>query len=219
MQTNDREYNLKTLPRRNGQRMKPRMKWAIGYVLLGFSVSFTVWWYWIGPIMAPAGSKQANNVQGVAPIEEHRRVTARQVGTSTRVLTSALDVDYTEVTNERRKCFNDAESLGSVSLVTILGNPRSFHGKRVIVRGYAIFDFEHNAIYPSRDMAVSFKNGVWIDYDKGISVEKFYGKEFVPVFLKAVYDSEDGGHLGMSTGSFCFVSRLYRIAEPGTESR
>src|SRR6266511_2902776 len=59
-----------------------------------------------------------------------------------------------------------ASSIGThVSLIQIIGNPEPFHGKRVVVAGFVVLEFEHHALYLHREDAdhLLMKNALWLD--------------------------------------------------------
>jgi len=121
-------------------------------------------------------------------------------------------LDMSAEVKRRRKHFDQAERIGPVSLLQLIATPEKFHGKRVVVSGYAILEFEVQGIFPSRDLAeVGCKNGVWLDYDFGSLPNNPERTDFVPMLIEGVFDAEGGGHMGLWAGELCCISRLERL--------
>jgi len=115
-------------------------------------------------------------------------------------------IDLSIETKIRRRNFEHADSLGVVSLLQVIANPERFHGKRIIVVGFATLQFEGQAIYPTPDAAIEPKNGVWLDYDFGnLPNEPTPLKQML---VEGVFDAKGGGHMGLWTGELCMISRI-----------
>ena len=115
-------------------------------------------------------------------------------------------VDLSVETKNRRRNFEHAESLGEVSLLQLITNPERYHGKRIIVVGFAALEFEGQAIYPTRDAAITPKNGVWLEYDFGNLPNK--PTTLKPMLVEGVFDAKGSGHMGLWTGEICLISRI-----------
>jgi hypothetical protein len=117
-------------------------------------------------------------------------------------------IDLSAETKSRRRDFGHAESVGPVSLLQVVANPERFHGKRIVVEGYAILRFEIQGIFPSPDLSITPKNGVWLDYDFGSLPTDPEPAVLQPVLIEGVFDAQAGGHFGMWTGEICCISRI-----------
>lgn len=104
-------------------------------------------------------------------------------------------IDLSAETKSRRRNFEHAESLGPVSLLQVVANPERFHGKRIVVEGYAILKFEVQGIFPSPDPSITPKNGVWLDYDFGTLPNDPEAAILQPVLIEGVFDAKGGGHM------------------------
>ena len=101
-----------------------------------------------------------------------------------------------------------------VSLIRLIQVPEKFHGKRVRVVGHGGVEFEHQALYASRDdlrHAVT-KNALWLDLPVTEEAKALNGK---CLLVEATFDKESLGHLGMFSGTLAEVTR----AEVWSEGR
>jgi hypothetical protein len=101
-----------------------------------------------------------------------------------------------------------------VSLIRLIQVPEKYDGVRVRVVGFAAVEFEHQALYVSREdlrHAVT-KNALWLDIPVTEEAKKLDGK---CLLVEATFDKESRGHLGMCSGTLARVSR----AEVWSEGR
>jgi hypothetical protein len=122
-------------------------------------------------------------------------------------------IDLDSGKEARRKAFEKAPFVGPVSLIQLLATPERYHGKRVMVKGYAILKFEVQYIYPSKDMAISNANGLWLEKDFG-NLPNDDKTEFLPVLVEGVFDSGGPEHLSMGSGTLCLITRFEKTLEP-----
>jgi hypothetical protein len=114
--------------------------------------------------------------------------------------------DIGRAAKERRKGFENAPDEGPVSILKLLATPEKYHGKRVVLNGYAVLEFESHGIFACRDMAISGLNGIWIDKDFGSLPNDPRPRKFVHVIVEGVFDAE--GHQGSWGGEICMITRF-----------
>jgi len=88
-----------------------------------------------------------------------------------------------------------------VPLVRILANPEKFENHWVQTGGYLVLEFEHCALYFSKEDSEHglTMNGVWIRPDFRIENPKLVSKRYV--ILDGIFTMKDHGHLGMWQGA------------------
>ena len=119
-------------------------------------------------------------------------------------MSEAKVVDLGADRPERRRDFGKASLDSSASLLAIVSNPKKFHGKKVRVKGYIMMEFETQYLFPSRELSIDEKNGLWVDYElKRLSPEITQGK-LVPVLVEGIVDS--GGRF--EPPMICDITRL-----------
>lgn len=94
-----------------------------------------------------------------------------------------------------------------VSLIRLIQVPEKYHGAKVRVVGFASVEFEHQALYVSRDdlrHAVT-KNALWLDIPVTEEAKKLDGK---CLLVEATFDMESRGHLGMCSGTLARATRV-----------
>ena len=105
------------------------------------------------------------------------------------------------------------QKVESVSLIQLIVNPENYHGKLVRVIGVSRIKFEDNGIWFSKEhyRHCVYKNSLWIELDyKALGatpqqLEKFNGKY---VLMEGVFDKDNHGHMGMSSGALEKVTRF-----------
>lgn len=101
----------------------------------------------------------------------------------------------------------------SVSIIQLIGDPSSHHGKKVLVKGVIQLEFEGNALYLSKDdraFGIS-KNAVWISLDEakiGISTEGLARLNGRYVLVEGTFDKSDTGHMGLFAGAIHKITRV-----------
>jgi hypothetical protein len=93
-------------------------------------------------------------------------------------------------------------SATNVSIVQLLANPKSYHGRLIRVDGYVNLEFEGNAIYLHKedfDFHMT-SNSFWLNAAKCIGPDK---KPFTTGYASVIgtFDSTDNGHLGQWPGA------------------
>ena len=88
-----------------------------------------------------------------------------------------------------------------VSLVELLANPIQWHGKDVVVIGFAAVSFEHSAIYLHRqDMEAGIAaNGLWLELPKDLASGELEKGTYV--LVRGKFDARAGGHMGAFNGT------------------
>jgi hypothetical protein len=93
-----------------------------------------------------------------------------------------------------------------IALMHLIQHPEKYHGKKVRVIGFAALEFEHKALYVSKedhDNAVT-KNGVWLNLEIN-ETNKTYDKKYI--LVEGVFDKDNLGHLKMFSGSLKNIER------------
>ena len=98
-----------------------------------------------------------------------------------------------------------------VSLIQLIANPNAFDGQRVILYGYAILEFEHNAIYLTEPDAkrATTPNGLWLDLPMGSSIYQnratFHGRY---VLIEGAFNARRRGHGSLFSGTIENITRF-----------
>lgn len=100
------------------------------------------------------------------------------------------------------------------SIISLLANPKEWHGKEVHVEGFLVLDFEGTAIYLSKEHAVSglTGNSLWVSFDeKAIPFDEKigptrYDRQYV--FLHGIFNKNAHGHMRGWNGS---IENIHRI--------
>lgn len=102
----------------------------------------------------------------------------------------------------------------AVSLIQLIASPGSFDGKRVVVTGYVMLEFENTAVYLHESDARYgiFRNGLWLDVsvDDEIRRAQLHGRYAV---IEATFSARRRGHLDVFSGSLEKVGR-FEVVEP-----
>jgi hypothetical protein len=110
--------------------------------------------------------------------------------------------------SENPRCLQQGQANGEitckeyrVSIVELLANPAQWHGKNVVVIGFAAVSFEHSAIYLHRqDMEAGIiSNGLWLELPSGFAASGLEKGEYV--LVRGKFDAKAGGHLGAFNGT------------------
>ena len=86
-----------------------------------------------------------------------------------------------------------------ISIIQVLADPVKFHGKTIIVQGYATIEFEGTAVYLNELDAKNglTMNGLWLQ----TPVEPFAESHQRYVLVKGTFNANNRGHLGMYSGT------------------
>ena len=98
----------------------------------------------------------------------------------------------------------------SVSLVQLIANPKTYHGKFVRVVGFVSVRFEGKAVYLHEDdyRHGIYKNGLWLALGgskSGHEYAEFHGKY---VLIEGTFDANMKGHRGAYSGSIKNIKRI-----------
>lgn len=90
-----------------------------------------------------------------------------------------------------------------VSLVALIANPDRYHGRRVRVNGYVVFEFEGNAIYLHHEDARHrfLKNALWLSLPAKNGGSPLGCKSESYVQIEGVFNGKELGHLGLFGGA------------------
>jgi hypothetical protein len=101
-----------------------------------------------------------------------------------------------------------------LSLISVIADLAHYNGKVVKVDGLYRVGFEMSGFFPSRDMSYSNANGVWLNMNKGVTIEPEHyfdlprpGEMECWAFVEGVVDATSHGHLGAFTAGIN-VSKL-----------
>ncbi len=99
-------------------------------------------------------------------------------------------------------CERQVSGPQDVSLIALIANPGEFSGKAVSVTGFYRSEFEHSAIYLSRDDALNSiaQSGLWVFG----GVPKTLRNRYIRV--SGIFNPESHGHLGQWPASICGVT-------------
>jgi hypothetical protein len=108
-----------------------------------------------------------------------------------------------------------ADGVISTSLVRVLAHPDQYKGKRIELIGFYVSEFEHHALYLTKDdpEVGNIQNGIWVGgaapvVDK-TRINTRVKRGFVRVIGTFTYDARGGsGHLGMWPGEINNVTFL-----------
>ncbi|MFZ1058039.1 MAG: hypothetical protein WAP47_02480 [Candidatus Rokuibacteriota bacterium] len=96
-----------------------------------------------------------------------------------------------------------------VSLIQIIANPTAFDQRRVLVEGYVVLEFEHQAIYLSEADAkhTITRNGLWLDVNERVYAARarFHGRY---ALVEGTFNARRRGHLGLSSGVIENIGRF-----------
>ena len=95
-------------------------------------------------------------------------------------------------------------------IVALLANPDAFQDKEVLVVGLYVVGFEESAIYPSKEMALSQGNGIWVDRNAPLTAGEHLGSKNW-VMLKGVFNGKHHGHLGAYAGTLTKISTFRNL--------
>ena len=101
------------------------------------------------------------------------------------------------------------------SLLQILANPDSFHGKEVQIIGFLNLTFEGDALYLHReDLAYGIvRNSIWVVANENMyKNRKWLNKKYV--IIRGTFDANDHGHMGLFQGSLMNITRCDIWADP-----
>ena len=96
-----------------------------------------------------------------------------------------------------------------VSLIQVIANPAAFDQKRIMVLGYAVLEFEHQAIYLNEADAKHgiTRNGLWLDVNQAMySNRARFHQRYVRV--QGTFNAQRRGHLSLSSGTIENVTRF-----------
>ena len=96
-----------------------------------------------------------------------------------------------------------------ISIIQVLAHPVKFHGKTIIVQGYATIEFEGTAVYLNELDAKNglTMNGVWLQ----TPVEPFAESHQRYVLVKGTFNANNRGHFGMYSGTIEKILWLKRL--------
>jgi hypothetical protein len=102
--------------------------------------------------------------------------------------------------------FNQRD-IDTVSIVSVLDNPGSYHQKKLAIEGVSSFGFEMSGIFidEASRRNLTFENAVWLIPAPTISnaqidsIEKFFNNKLLRVIGR--FDSSSHGHLGFYKGT------------------
>jgi hypothetical protein len=102
----------------------------------------------------------------------------------------------------------------AVSLIQLIANAGAFDGKRVLVTGYVVLEFENTAVYLHESDATYgiARNGLWLDVPLGGDSHRtrFHQRY---VLIEGTFNAHRRGHLGLFSGSIESIGR-FELVEP-----
>ena len=120
---------------------------------------------------------------------------------------------------EPKKAISDAGPT-RVSLIAVIADPTRFDGKVVSVGGFYVHGFEISALYPSRDLSLSWANGVTLDFQKGATFvparsDKLWKAASLWIEVEGVIDANEHGHMaGWPAGIHVKSIRAFPLEAP-----
>ena len=114
------------------------------------------------------------------------------------IILSLFLVSFFQINAFCEEAYNAEETCEFISIVQLIANPDAFNGKKVCVIGYAIIEFEGNAIFLSEESAEHgvFKNSLSLSVNTE-KYEKFSEKYCI---IEGIFDSALKRHWGGSSG-------------------
>jgi hypothetical protein len=93
---------------------------------------------------------------------------------------------------------NANAGLGFPSFIQVIGNPDLFHGKPVLVAGFAVLEFENHALYLHQEDAEHslVKNAIWLSLTNDAATSSTnWNRRYV--LVEGVVNSQDSGHMNL----------------------
>jgi len=100
-----------------------------------------------------------------------------------------------------------------VSLIQLIANPMAFDQKRVLVKGYAVLEFESQHLYLSETDAKHLitRNSVWLDVGDAIKANPTrFNRRYV--LVEGTFNARRRGHLSLSSGEIENIGR-FQVSE------
>jgi hypothetical protein len=99
-------------------------------------------------------------------------------------------------------CERPVSDPQDVSLIALIANPSEFSGKAISVTGFYRLEFEHSAIYLSRDDALNSiaQNGLWVFGGVPETLRNRY------IRISGIFNPDSHGHMGQWPASICGVT-------------
>lgn len=108
----------------------------------------------------------------------------------------------------------DDPRQGAVSLIQLIANPAAFEGKRVLLTGYVVLEFENQAVYLHESDAKYgiARNGLWLDVPLGGDSHRArFHQQYV--LIEGTFNAQRRGHLGLFSGAIEHIGR-FELVEP-----
>lgn len=102
------------------------------------------------------------------------------------------------------------------SLVQVLAHPEKYHGKKIMLQGYYRSEFEHSALYLTKDDAdnSNCRSGIWVlraSWDP--TTDKVNDRSYVRAIGVFSFDTKNGnGHMGLWPGELRDVTAFTKMA-------
>ena len=113
-----------------------------------------------------------------------------------------------------------AKALGKelpsdVSLVSLIAVPERYNKKKIRVTGFAVYEFEHTALYLTKEHwdYGSGQNAVWFVSGSEEISKRAGALNRSWVLLEGVFNSEHHGHLSGFSAAIVDVSRFEKVAD------
>jgi len=98
-----------------------------------------------------------------------------------------------------------------VSLIALVADATRFDGELVRVVGWAVFAFESQGIFVTREHTIASQNGVWLDLPLSAGLIELGGSN---VIVEGVFDAHAHGHLSMWAAALKEIRRLQTWGGP-----
>jgi hypothetical protein len=102
----------------------------------------------------------------------------------------------------------------AVSLIQLIANPVSCDGKRVLLTGYVVLEFENTAVYLHESDATYgiARNGLWLEVPLGGESHRArFHQQYV--LIEGTFNARRRGHLGLFSGTLENIGR-FEVVDP-----
>ena len=107
-----------------------------------------------------------------------------------------------------RHCCAQESRQEHISIISLIANPDRYDGKKVLIRGFVVIEFEGDAIYLSETdyRQMLSKNAIAIDTGTRLAdLKKMSGRY---ITLEGVFNASNLGHLGLFSGTIINITRI-----------
>jgi hypothetical protein len=100
----------------------------------------------------------------------------------------------------------------AVSIINLIATPEKYHDEKVIIKGYAVLEFEGDAIYLSKEDAEYgiTRNALYLDVDAE-QLRNYQKDSQGYVLVEGKFDANSHGHLALFSGVIKEITRFEKL--------